>query len=43
MIGFTSGTTGIPKAVVLPHRSFVAGLPTMQMYSGIGPSDGDIF
>jgi acetyl-CoA synthetase len=43
MIGFTSGSTGEPKAVVLPHRSFLASLPTLQLYSGLGPRDGDIF
>jgi acetyl-CoA synthetase len=43
MIGFTSGSTGEPKAVVLPHRSFLVALPTLQLYSGLGPREGDIF
>ncbi|MFG1644993.1 non-ribosomal peptide synthase/polyketide synthase [Amycolatopsis sp. NPDC049252] len=38
VVMFTSGSTGVPKAVAAPHRA-VAGTLTGQDYAGFGPDD----
>jgi len=42
-ITFTSGSTGAMKAVVLPHGSFLAGVPAFQMFTNLAPHPGDVF
>jgi acetyl-CoA synthetase len=43
VITFTSGSTGASKAVVQPHRSYLAVVPSFQMYSSLAPHDEDFF
>jgi acetyl-CoA synthetase len=43
IITFTSGSTGASKAVVQPHRSYLAAVPAFQMYSSLAPHDRDLF
>jgi acetyl-CoA synthetase len=43
LVGFTSGTTGLPKGVVQPQQFVRGALPAFQMASDLGPTDDDVF
>ena len=40
-ISFTSGTTGQPKGVLMPHRVLLGNKPLFEYYYDYGPRDGD--
>lgn len=40
---FTSGSTGPPKPVVLPHRFVLGTLPAFQFLTNLGPDTDDVF
>ena len=42
-ICFTGGTTGIPKGVVIPHRSLAACGPRTMLYQGLAGFDRHLF
>ncbi len=40
-ISFTSGTTGQPKGVLMPHRILLGNKPLFEYYYDYGPREGD--
>ncbi len=40
---YTSGTTGLPKGVLLPHSFLLGCIPCYQLYMELAPQEGDIF
>jgi acetyl-CoA synthetase len=40
---YTSGTTGLPKGVLLPHSFLLGCIPCYQLYMEFAPQEGDIF
>ena len=40
-ISFTSGTTGQPKGVLMPHRVLLGNKPLFEYYYDYGPREGD--
>lgn len=40
-ISFTSGTTGQPKGVLMPHRILLGNKPLFEYYYDFGPKQGD--
>ncbi|MEM4365602.1 MAG: AMP-binding protein, partial [Candidatus Nitrosocaldus sp.] len=40
---YTSGTTGLPKGVLLPHSFLLGCIPCYQLYLEMAPREGDIF
>jgi acetyl-CoA synthetase len=41
-ISFTSGTTGQPKGVLMPHRILLGNKPLFEYYYDYGPREGDV-
>ncbi|MCS6767801.1 MAG: AMP-binding protein [Candidatus Nitrosocaldus sp.] len=40
---YTSGTTGLPKGVLLPHSFLLGCIPCYQLYLEMAPREGDVF
>ena len=41
-ISYTSGTTGLPKGVLMPHRVLLGNKPLFEYYYDYGPRPGDV-
>ena len=41
-ISYTSGTTGHPKGVLMPHRLLLGNKPLFEYYYDYGPKEGDV-